>query len=87
MAYGIIEQLECCDKPLDAKRVATIFGLSVRTVYNLAEKGKLPCIALGNNLRFDPLTLSYLVRRQHPMFAAAVRDAAKKAPSVARDDG
>lgn len=38
----------------DAEDVARFLKLSESWVYHEAEKGLLPCIRLGRNLRFDP---------------------------------
>ena len=43
------------DPLLDVREVAYWLGLSTKTVYRLAEEGRLPgAIKVSNRLRFDP---------------------------------
>jgi excisionase family DNA binding protein len=56
------EQLEGL---IDVKEAARIFGVSADTIYKLARTGALPCVKVGDLLRFDRWTLAQWIRNQN----------------------
>jgi excisionase family DNA binding protein len=45
---------------LTVEELAKILRLHPKTVYRLVEKGKLPCIRVGRNVRFSPDVIKQL---------------------------
>ena len=43
---------------LTVREVAQMLRVHEKTIYAWVAKGRLPCIRLGNRLRFDPTTVS-----------------------------
>jgi excisionase family DNA binding protein len=79
LAFSVLDELEGAKGLLDAKAVAKLLGVTSKTIYNLAEAQRIPCLHVGTAIKFDPQTLAYWVRRQNPMIALAYRAAAKSA--------
>jgi len=48
-----IERLNAISKPVKAKVLADILGLSHITVYKMAAKNTIPNFRIGSNVRFD----------------------------------
>lgn len=50
----------------DANDVANHFKCKRKTVYNMAEDGRLPCVRIGGLLRFDPEKIRAIGRGEVP---------------------
>jgi excisionase family DNA binding protein len=56
------EQLE---ELIDVKEAARIFGVSSDTIYKLARTGVIPCVRVGDLLRFDRFSLAQWIRNRN----------------------
>jgi putative molybdopterin biosynthesis protein len=45
-------------KLLTVRELAALLGLHEKTIYDWAARGQLPCVRLGNRLRFDPADIT-----------------------------
>ena len=71
MPFSVLDQLEAAKGALDAKGLATILGVSSKTVYKAAQARELPSYRVLGKLKFDPKVISFWYRKQSPMVAAA----------------
>lgn len=53
VSLTVIERLNQIDRPVKAKRLAEILGISHITLYKLAKQGSIPSIRIATAVRFD----------------------------------
>lgn len=75
MAFSVLEKIESYDRLMDTDELAEALGLSRKVIYRIAMSGELPSLKIAGGRRFDPLTISHWIRKQHPSFAKARREA------------
>jgi excisionase family DNA binding protein len=61
---SLIEQVRACKSALTVPTLAKMLSLSRRVLYEQVERGLLPCIKIGSNIRIDPKDAAdYLEKR------------------------
>lgn len=69
--FSVLEAVEGHKRPFEAKELAEILGVSVKTLYKGAAAREIPSYRVLGALRFDPKAIGYWLRKQHSSFAAA----------------
>jgi excisionase family DNA binding protein len=63
----IIEQIRASEEALTVTKLAKTLSMSRRVLYEQVERGLLPCIRIGSNIRLDPkLVAEWLEARSIP---------------------
>ena len=73
--YSILDDLESRSCVLKVKELAVILRVSEDAVYDGAEDGSIPSFTFRKQLRFDPQTIAYWLRKKDPTFALAAKAA------------
>jgi len=73
--YSILEDLESRTGVLKVKELAAILRVSEDAIYDLANQNGIPSFTIGKQLRFDPKTVAYWIRKKDPTFALALKAA------------
>ena len=46
---------------LNARQAATVLNISERLLWSLTNRGDVPCVRLGRNVRYDPADLKQFI--------------------------
>jgi len=61
---SIQERIESFGRALEAKELASVFGVTEALIYKQARNGIIPCFRIGTLVRFDPKAVSEWLEQQ-----------------------
>ena len=70
-AYSILDDLETRKGVLNVRDVAEIFRVSQDSIYDLAGSRRIPSFSIGRQIRFDPKTIAFWLRKKDPTLIKA----------------
>ncbi len=60
----LIERLDSMDRALTVAELANLLHLGKTAVYDMVQRGAIPCIRFGYSIRFDPHEIAEWLRRK-----------------------
>jgi excisionase family DNA binding protein len=70
-AYSILDDLETRKGVLKVKEVAELLRVSQDSIYDLVDNRRIPAFYVGSQIRFDPKTIAFWLRKKDPTFVKA----------------
>jgi excisionase family DNA binding protein len=73
--WSLVAAIEAHRGLMTVDEVATVLGVSVYTLYRMAQRKQIPSLVIGGSRRFDPAALAMHYRKKSPESAAAAKAA------------